>query len=320
MSIFDIDDELNVDDEEEVIENFPIDVVLLPVKFEYYDTKVIDVAYPIKGDTSKFMNRVLLFKFLLNKNATNKDAYNLIRRISLESDSAKTNTVSLFDNMIFNQIIKPMELYDEDKLLFEKDNTYLEYILSGFVSLLLDISMDVKEDADPVFKNHIEKIKLLLFNIYMATLVIIFTNDYEGYIMENVTKITDKYNFDNMNKCTLEEMSKKIPAYKELQTTYESNAYVLIGLYTGLIRNFYVCFHDIYENKSERFMDHLYHILNETDKGSMIFNDIKHGRNTSEKHYELFESYLLDYKNNNLFEDMRDDLIKKIKMRKTVFH
>ena len=34
MSIFDIDDELNVDDEEEVIENFPIDVVLLPVKFD----------------------------------------------------------------------------------------------------------------------------------------------------------------------------------------------------------------------------------------------------------------------------------------------
>lgn len=48
----------------------------------------------------------MLFKLFINKNTTNKEAYNLLLKLSKENSFANKNTASLFDNMIYNTIKK----------------------------------------------------------------------------------------------------------------------------------------------------------------------------------------------------------------------
>ena len=132
---YNFDDEIINDDDSESASyiGFPY-----PIKVSKYDRPhVIELIFPLKR-VDYFINRIMLFKLFINKNTTNKEAYNLLLKLSKENSLANKNTTSLFDSMIYNTIKKKMYLYDDDKLLLNKDNSYLDYILSTFISMTIE--------------------------------------------------------------------------------------------------------------------------------------------------------------------------------------
>ena len=298
-----------------------------PIKVSKYDRPhVIELTFPLKR-VNYFINRIMLFKLFINKNTTNKEAYNLLLKLSKENSLVNKNTASLFDNMIYNTIKKKMYLYDDDKLLLDKDNSYLDYILSTFISMTIDTGVGdfehnskvVPKDELGLFKDFFDKSCLFMLNVYLMTLKAMFTNDYEGDIV--VDDFIDNYKLDSYNMLTFQEMKDIMEGtYDKLKSITEINMLMIHNVYANIMREFTLyLYNDIYKNENKnQYQYYIYDNLSENKSGKEIF-ELFDGAEINDNMFEEFTDIVLNYKECNLCKEI-SDFVRTIPSRSNILN
>lgn len=289
----------------ENINNFKIFKELpYPIKISEYSIPTnIDLTFPLYNG-SEFTTMLMIFKLWINKNTTNKDAYEILLDLI---DKCRTISInqSIYDQYIIDNVLDSLKPFNKDKLVFDKDNDYLEFVISIFISGFIDFGLVGPEFESEENENYehfttlLHSMKLFTFNVYMATMMAIFTNDYDNINMNDFFK---KYNITDSNKLSVDEIKSSINLYECFNTITEINMFLVHTLYGNIMRHFYA-FLSLEYNFNKNNKSDLYKFINKSIRGKKIFKLFQENK-VNKEHFDTFELIVLNFKKNNLCKDI----------------